>query len=416
MSAYPVRRNSLLLAGGLVCLSGMVQLSVALSTITLVAVTGVEGILGLGPAIFLLAGALAVAPAGRASDRFGRMPVIRAAFLAGILGAGTTALGCATTSAVLVMAGFALNGASASVILLSRAAAAEMYPPEHRARGMSLVLFGAVSGAIWGPLVFGPMFAGRDLDPAGLVLPWLGGGVFMVAGFLVSLGVRPDPKTIGASHSADVADTGPAAPLAEIIRRPGVAAAMVAAVASFAVMASVMNLSGFVAVGHGHHQSDVFTIISAHIVGMYGLVLVVGDVIDRIGRRVALVGGLLVMAGSCAMLAIVGGLLGMGIALFGLGLGWNLSYVAATTELVSLAAPSERGRLVGFSDLCSSFTAAGLALGGGLVYSAQGAFTLGAAAAALAALPAAWLLLRPPLATLPPSAGPRSVVPTYEDL
>jgi MFS family permease len=181
-------------------------------------------------------------------------------------------------------------------------------------------------------------------------------------------------------------------------------------------MAAVMNLSGFVAVGHGHHQSDVFTIISAHIVGMYGLVLVVGDVIDRIGRRVALVGGLLVMAGSCAMLAIVGGLLGMGIALFGLGLGWNLSYVAATTELVSLAAPSERGRLVGFSDLCSSFTAAGLALGGGLVYSAQGAFTLGAAAAALAALPAAWLLLRPPLATLPPSAGPRSVVPTYEDL
>ena len=394
MSAYPVRRNSLLLAGGLVCLSGMVQLSVALSTITLVAVTGVEGILGLGPAIFLLAGALAVAPAGRASDRFGRMPVIRAAFLAGILGAGTTALGCATTSALLVMAGFALNGASASVILLSRAAAAEMYPPEHRARGMSLVLFGAVSGAIWGPLVFGPMFAGRDLDPAGLVVPWLGGGVFMLAGFLVSLGVRPDPKTIGASHPADIADAGPAAPLAEIIRRPGVAAAMVAAVASFAVMASVMNLSGFVAVGHGHHQSDVFTIISAHIVGMYGLVLVVGDLVERIGRRRSIVLGLAIMAVSNGALVWLAGLMGMSVSLFGLGLGWSLSYVAATTELISLTSPSERGRLIGFTDLLSSLTGAGLALLGGVVYSGAGAGTLAAAAAALAVGPAVWIAVR----------------------
>ena len=39
------------------------------------------------------------------------------------------------------------------------------------------------------------------------------------------------------------------------------------------------------------------------------------------------------------------------VSLFGLGLGWNLAYVAATTQLVDLAAPAERGRLVGLSDL-----------------------------------------------------------------
>ena len=53
-----------------------------------------------------------------------------------------------------------------------------------------------------------------------------------------------------------------------------------------------MNLAGYVAVGHHHAQGDIFTIISLHIVGMYGLVLVVGDLIDRIGRRTAIVGGL----------------------------------------------------------------------------------------------------------------------------
>ena len=66
----------------------------------------------------------------------------------------------------LVAIGLALVGASGAIVQLSRAAAAEMFPPERRARGMSFVLFGAVSGAIWGPLLFGPLFAHRALDRA----------------------------------------------------------------------------------------------------------------------------------------------------------------------------------------------------------------------------------------------------------
>jgi predicted MFS family arabinose efflux permease len=81
----------------------------------------------------------------------------------------------------------------------------------------------------------------------------------------------------------------------------------------------------------------------------------------------------------------------MSLALFGLGLGWNLSYVAATTELVSVTSPQERGRIVGFADLCASFTAAGLALLGGVVYTAAGVTALALAAAALAAVPALWI-------------------------
>jgi MFS family permease len=396
-----VRRNAFLLAGSLVCNSGAFQLAAALSSLTLVAVTGVKGILGLGPAIFLAAGAVAVGPAGRLMDRTGRMPVIRGGFVLGAIGCGTVAGGCAAKSAFLVCLGLALVGGAASVVLLARAAAAEMFPPERRARGMSFVLFGAVSGAIWGPVVFGPLFAHRTIDAGGLVGPWLLGIPFMVAGFIVTSFVRPDPMEIAASYPAERHDTGTAAPLREILRRPGVAAAIVAVVASFSVMASVMNLSGYVAIGRGHNEGDVFTMISVHILGMYGLVLVVGGLIDRFGRRRALVAGLLVMAVSNAALAMFGGVGGMSLALLGLGLGWNVSYVAATTELVSLTAPSERGRLVGFSDLCASFVAAGLALLGGLVYSGAGVTALALAAAALAAIPGFWLAARPKPVPLP---------------
>src|SRR5829696_6623438 len=58
MEQFPIRRNTILLAATLTSLSGMVQLAVAVGTVTLVLVTNIEGILGLGPAIFLTAGRL----------------------------------------------------------------------------------------------------------------------------------------------------------------------------------------------------------------------------------------------------------------------------------------------------------------------------------------------------------------------
>src|SRR3954451_1540186 len=384
-----VRRNAFLLAAGLVFQSGMIQLAVALGTVTIVAVTGVTGILGFGPAIFLLAGAAAVGPAGRLSDRVGRMPVIRGGVVLGIVGPLVVAAGCAATSGALVFVGLALCGAGQTIVLLSRAASAEMFPPERRARGMSIVLFGVVSGAIWGPLVFGPMFSGRTYTADDLTVPWIAAGAFTLVGLLLSFGVRPDPKELSKRY-ATPEETGAPAPLPEILRRPGVAPAMVAAVASFAVMAGVMNLAGYVAVGHHHAQGSIFTIISLHIVGMYGLVLVIGDVIERLGRRTSMVAGLLVMAASNAGLIWLDSIAGMSLSLFGLGLGWALAYIAATTELVDLAGPAERGRLIGATDLLSSLGGALLALGGGVVYTgAGGSVSLAVSAAGLSVLAAA---------------------------
>jgi MFS family permease len=226
---------------------------------------------------------------------------------------------------------------------------------------------------------------------------------FLAAGFVIASLVKPDPQRIAARYGSDDAATETAAPLREILARPGVLSAVVAVVASFAVMASVMNLAGYVAFGRGHHQDDVFTMISIHILGMYGLVLVVGDLVDRFGRRRALVGGLGLMTLSNASLVWLGGVGGMSLALLGLGLGWSFSYVAATTELVQLSSAVERGGLVGFSDLCAGLTAAALALLGGLVYTGGGVVALALSAAALAAVPALWLMARPAPTAVPAS-------------
>jgi MFS family permease len=398
-AAPSVRRNTVLLSAALATNSAMLQLSAAVASLTLVLVLDVEGLLGLGPAIVLATGALVAVPAGRGMDRVGRVPVLAAGFCAGAVGCGLAALGSSRSSAPLVLAGLGLVGAASATALLARTAAGDMYPPERRARGIALVLFGAVFGAILGPLVFSPVLAGRDLDGDALAPLWLAAGAFMIVGLGLVSAVRPDPRDIArlletTARPADAGDAGvrSAAPLRELLARPGVVPALLAAQASFAVMVAVMTLTGAVVVDHQHHEGHhVFPIIGAHVVGMYALVIVVGDVIDRIGRTTALSGGLLLMAASVISLLWVQSVGATAVALFGLGLGWNLSFVAATAELADRTESWERGTLLGFNDLLSGLTGAALALAGGVALSALGVAALALGGAALVIAPALWI-------------------------
>ena len=408
-SSYPVWRNTVLLSACLLVLSGVLQLAVAVATITLVLVTGIESILGLGPAIFLACGALAALPAGRLMDRVGRVPVIAGGFVIGAVGCSLTALGCRADSAVLVIAGFAGVGAMNGSVLLSRTAAADMVPPERRARAISYVLFGALFGAALGPLVWGPLFAGKDVELDTLVVPWFAAAGMALVGMVIALAIRPDPRTIALELQAAERETGvetrPPAPLREILRRPGVPSAVIAALASFGVMVGVMNLTGYIVIGHHHMQSDVFNVISLHIVGMYALVLFIGALVDRIGRRQSLVSGLGIMAVSTVMLVWAVSIPWTMLSLFLLGVGWNVSYVAATTELVAHATPVERGRLVGATDLAAGLLGAGLALLGGAAYTQWGvaAVAIGATAAVVAPALAILFARRPPAQVLEPA-------------
>jgi len=387
----------LILAATMAVYSAVLQLVAAVSSLTFVLVTGVEGLLGLGPAIFLTASALAAVPAGRAMDAVGRRPVIGGGFLMAAAGCGITALATAVGSTPLVILGFALTGAASGIALLIRTAAGDMYPPERRARGISYVLFGAVFGAILGPAVFGPLFAGREVEASALTVPWLAaGGISIVALGLVAL-VRPDPKRIAELIAGDEpgAVRPPVAPLREIVGRPGVRPAMLTALASFGVMVSVMNLSGYVVVEHHHHgQDSVFPIIGAHVLGMYALVIVVGTLIDRIGRPPALAIGLAVMAASTLGLLWIESVVATAILLFALGVGWNVSFVAATAQMADRTSAGERGKLLGFNDLLSALLGAALALAGGYALDSIGVAALAIGATVIVAAPIVWLLPR----------------------
>jgi predicted MFS family arabinose efflux permease len=239
-----------------------------------------------------------------------------------------------------------------------------------------------------------------------LTLPWLAAAVLSLGALALVLLVRPDPKRIAELIARDHpgAQSAPAAPLREILARPGVRPAMLTALASFGVMVSVMNLSGYVVVEHHHHgQDSVFPIIGAHVFGMYALVIVIGSVIDRVGHAPALAVGLLVMAASTIGLLWIESVVATAVLLFGLGVGWNVSFVAATAQLSDLTSASERGKVLGFNDLLSALLGAGLALLGGFALDSIGVAALAIGATAIVAAPVLWLL--PALTRSAPARG-----------
>ena len=127
--------------------------------------------------------------------------------------------------------------------------------------------------------------------------------------------------------------------------------------------------------------------------------------IDRIGRTQALVGGLTIMALSCVRSPGWEASSPRRILLFGLGLGWNLSFVAATAQLADLTSPVERGKVLGFSDLLSGILGASLALVGGFALEALGVVALAAGATVIALAPITLIVRRrkrpdPALATI----------------
>ena len=191
-------------------------------SLTLVNVLGVEGLLGLGPAIVLGSGAIAALPAGRAMDRVGRVPVLAGGF-------GGCARLCARRHRKRRVAGAAraaglVEGAAGGIALLARAAAGDMYPPDRRARASRSCCSEPCSGRSWAPRC-GQLDrrarAGRD---AWRRSGWRRAPSWSWAALVAC--VRPDPRRIAEllEHEEPIQRAGSlpgrcAAPLKELLGR-----------------------------------------------------------------------------------------------------------------------------------------------------------------------------------------------------
>ncbi|MEU7318627.1 MFS transporter [Streptomyces sp. NPDC007083] len=382
-----------------------VSTAVALAAVLAEDIGGSEAVAGLASTSSVIGTALLSLPCAALMARRGRRVGLTSAYAVAAVGGLVVVAGAALRNFPLLLVGMAAFGASNTANLQARFAAADLAEPLHRARAISTVVWATTVGAVLGPNIAGP--AGRSV--AGLGVPETAGpflwgtAVFLIAGGLLQVLLRPDPlltaralaRTAAGDRRPDQDGGGRRgdedgggrslrAGLAAVTDSAPARVALAAIAGSHTVMVSVMVMTPVDLGGHGAGVELIGLVLSGHIAGMYAFSPVMGWLADRIGRfSVILVGaGLLGCATALAGTAD-GNHAQSAAGLFLLGLGWSAGLVAGSALLTDSVPQRARAAVQGFSDLImNSAAGVGGALSG-LVVAQAGYGWLNLLAAAL---------------------------------
>jgi MFS family permease len=333
--------------------------------------------------------------------RRGRRFGLAAGYVTGVLGAIVATIAVIILSLPLLLIGTVLIGFGNSSNQLSRYVAADLATPDRRASAIGLVVWGATIGAVAGPNLAAP--AGRIALALGLpelTGPYLVPIVFVGAAAILSFTLlRPDPYALAddsSRHDGADGQRSVAVSVASVLSRPNVPVAMIALVAGQVVMVLIMTMTPLHMKAHGHDLASVGLVISGHTFGMFGLSPLSGRLTDRFGSVPVILTGLGVVAVSSVMAAAAppnGGAL-LFLALFLLGYGWNLGYVAGSALLTTGLSLAERTRVQGLTDGLIWSSAAIASLGSGVVLAYAGFAMLGLLGAALVVVPMLLVIAR----------------------
>jgi cyanate permease len=221
-----------------------------------------------------------------------------------------------------------------------RFAAADTASDAYRPKVVSWVLAGGVFAAVLGPQLV--IFTKDLLSPHLFAASYLGQSVCAILAAAVLQFVKVPPLSPAHYNGAR--------PLWEIVRHARFSVAVACGIASYAMMNMVMTSAPLAMVGCGHSITDAALGIQWHVLAMYAPSFVTGSLIARFGiERITGIGLALIAATA------VVGISGISVAHFWtalvlLGLGWNLSFIGATTMVTQCHRPHERNKVQAFND------------------------------------------------------------------
>jgi MFS family permease len=318
--------------------------------------------------------------------RLGRRSALALGYLGAAVAACGAALGVGGGRFALVAVAIFGVGAGFSANRLSRYAAADLYEPARRSGAIGWNVWAATLGAVLGPLLLGAIGrAGESLGAPAAAGPFAVAALAMAAAGMavhrayvpVAAPVASAPETVAHGHPGSAS---------------GVRLAGAALVLGQVVMVLVMTMTPVHIRHGGHGLSAVGIVFAAHTFGMYALSPLAGAMSDRLGRVPMILTACAVLAGA-ALLASVSdpGSRALVLALFLLGFGWCLGFVAASALLTESAPAGSRFRLQGGVDSLVFGGAAAAGLASGLLLSTLGYPALGRIGAVLALTPLVFL-------------------------
>jgi len=326
--------------------------------------------------------------------RYGRRAGFLVGTLAGGSGAALSAYALFAGSFVLFLLGAVLLGIYQATQGFLRFAAADTGSESFKPKAISWVFAGGLLSALLGPEIVRFTSTWFPAAPyAGAYLVAIGVNVVGALGFLWLDIPRPARGT-GAVAAGR--------PLAVIVRQPAFIVAALAGMVGFASMSLVMTSTPLAMIEHGFTADHALDVVRWHILAMFAPSFFTGSVIVRFGRLPVIAVGLLVLAACGAIAASGVELHNFYLALVALGLGWNFSFIGATSLLGTTHTPAERAKVQGLNDFLVLGLVAVASFGSGALLDAFGwnAVQYAMAPALVAALLGlAWLALMRPRAS-----------------
>lgn len=296
--------------------------------------------------LFNLGMAIGILPAAFFMRKIGRRNAYFIGSLLGISGGLTAYFGISLKSFVIFCLGTILAGFYSSYVQNYRFAAADSVAPEWRPKAISWVMLGGLVAAV---LATQLIMHTQDLIPD---TPFA--ATFLAQAALAALAiplitlVRSD-----AIHQAPPKEEGTATagrPLKQIIKNPRFIVALLTGMVSYSLMSFMMTAAPLAMIDIGHSVRDSTLGIQWHILAMFGPSFFTSILIKRFGKiTITLTGILLIAAAGLAALAGLS-VMHFWLSLILLGVGWNFSFIGATTLVTDCYKPEETSRVQAFND------------------------------------------------------------------
>jgi MFS family permease len=347
-----------------------------------------KGLATLPVALQQLAVVVTQIPANLLMRRVGRRWGYTVGASFGIVGTAVAALGVLWASFFLFCLGSALNGVYNGFGQSYRFAAVDGSSDAWRTKAISYTLAGGVIAA-----VIGPELARYTKD---LLAPVTFAGSFAALSLVAVLAIVVI-QFIDIPRPAASARRDTGRPLAEILRQPAARVAILSGMVGYGTMTLLMTVTPLAMIACSHPFSAAAFVIQWHVLGMFAPSFVTGILIGRFGVLNVIIGGIVIL-GACLAVNLTGTAVAhFWLGLFLLGIGWNFTYVGATTLLTQVYEPAEKAKVQGTNDFLVFATMATGALSSGAFFNSLGWSALNVIAApflvtALTAL--VWLALK----------------------
>ena len=296
----------------------------------------------------IVATALTTIPASLLMKKVGHRAGFMMGSMTGLIGILIASYAVWSSSFWLFVMGTFIVGINGGFAQYYRFAAADVASREFRPRAISYVIAGGIAAAIIGPQL---VRWTNDLLP----VPFLGAILALTVPFCLGL-LLLSGLSIPKLSEEDIQSSG--RPLFQISRNPTFVVSVLSGMVGYGAMSMIMTATPIAMVGCGFGINESAGVIQWHVMGMFIPALFTGHLINRFGVLPIIFSGLILLLG-CIVVAIAGiDIMNFTVALIALGVGWNFTFVGASSLLTETYRPSERAKVQASNDFLVFGTAA----------------------------------------------------------